>query len=282
MKQLINFIQTLLRKKIVMIPLILLIGAFIYFSYFTGGKSGGVTYALETVRKGSIIVSVSGSGQVISSDKVEIQPKASGEIKSIAVQNGDSIAEGTVIAQIDSIQAQRAVRDAKINLESAQLTLEKLNQPSSVTDIKQAELALEQAKQDLIDLQEPPSEYDLLTADNAISQAERELQQAKDNKLKIESAVANAKAFIEVRKEFGTFDKYIWGFTGGKPINKGFRSLKELPARTELSDLISKDLKKRGFKFVGSTIVYAHMQATGMVNDHIRNCYRYKELIGRF
>ena len=99
------------------------------------------------------------------------------------------------------------------------------------------------------------------------------------NRLKIEGAVANAKAFIEVRKEFGTFDKYIWGFTGGKPLNNGFRSLKELPARTELSDLISKDLKKRGLKFVGSTIVYAHMQATGMVNDHIKDCYRYKEII---
>ncbi|MEW6601279.1 MAG: DNA-3-methyladenine glycosylase I [Nitrospirota bacterium] len=102
------------------------------------------------------------------------------------------------------------------------------------------------------------------------------------NKLKIESAVTNAKAFIEVKKEFGTFDKYIWGFTGGKPLNNGFRSLKELPARTELSDLISKDLKKRGFKFVGSTIVYAHMQATGMVNDHIKDCYRYKELVKKY
>lgn len=101
------------------------------------------------------------------------------------------------------------------------------------------------------------------------------------NRLKIEGAVANAKAFIEARKEFGTFDKYIWGFTGGRPVNNGFRTLKELPSRTELSDLISKDLKKKGFKFVGSTIVYAHMQATGMVNDHIRNCYRYKELIER-
>jgi len=102
------------------------------------------------------------------------------------------------------------------------------------------------------------------------------------NRLKIEGAVANAKAFIRVREEFGTFDKYIWGFTGGKPVNNGFRSLKELPARTELSDLISSDLKKRGFKFVGSTIAYAHMQATGMVNDHIRDCYRYKEIVERF
>jgi DNA-3-methyladenine glycosylase I len=99
------------------------------------------------------------------------------------------------------------------------------------------------------------------------------------NKLKIESAVTNAKAFIEVRKEFTTFNKYIWSFTNNKPIHNEFESLEEIPAKTELSDLISKDLKKRGFKFVGSTIVYAHMQATGMVNDHIKNCFRYKEII---
>ena len=98
------------------------------------------------------------------------------------------------------------------------------------------------------------------------------------NKLKIEGAVANAKAFLQVRKEFGTFDKYIWGFVGGIPIQNRFKSQKELPARTELSDKISEDLKKRGFKFVGSTIVYAHMQATGMVNDHIESCYRYREV----
>jgi DNA-3-methyladenine glycosylase I len=98
------------------------------------------------------------------------------------------------------------------------------------------------------------------------------------NKLKIEAAITNAKAFLQVRKEIGTFDKYIWGFVGGKPIQNKFKSLKELPARTELSDKISDDLKKRGFKFVGSTIVYAHMQATGMVNDHIVSCYRYGEI----
>lgn len=98
------------------------------------------------------------------------------------------------------------------------------------------------------------------------------------NRLKMEGAVSNAKAFLDVRKEFGTFDTYIWNFTGGKPIHNRFKSLKELPARTELSDRISMDLKKRGFKFVGSTIVYAHMQATGMVNDHIKSCFRYKEL----
>ena len=98
------------------------------------------------------------------------------------------------------------------------------------------------------------------------------------NKLKVESAVTNAKAFLEVRKEFGTFNKYIWSFVNGKPIQNKFKSLKELPASTELSDLISKDLKKRGFKFVGTTIIYAHMQATGMVNDHVVGCSRYKEV----
>lgn len=102
------------------------------------------------------------------------------------------------------------------------------------------------------------------------------------NRLKIESAVTNAIAFLEVRKEFGTFDTYIWSFTGGKTIHNGLKFLKELPCKTELSDRISIDLKKRGFKFVGSKIVYAHMQATGMVNDHIRDCFRYKELVGKY
>jgi DNA-3-methyladenine glycosylase I len=98
------------------------------------------------------------------------------------------------------------------------------------------------------------------------------------NKLKIESTITNAKAFIEVRKEFGTFNKYIWSFVNGKPIVNKNKSLEDIPAKTELSDLISNDLKKRGFKFVGSTIVYAHMQATGMVNDHITDCFRYNEI----
>jgi DNA-3-methyladenine glycosylase I len=98
------------------------------------------------------------------------------------------------------------------------------------------------------------------------------------NKMKIEAAISNAKAFIQVRKEFGTFDKYIWSFVNYKPIKNKFTHLKELPAKTELSDKISKDLRKRGFKFVGSTIIYAHMQATGMVNDHLISCFRYSEL----
>jgi len=98
------------------------------------------------------------------------------------------------------------------------------------------------------------------------------------NKLKIEAAITNAKAYLQVRKEFGTFDKYIWGFVNGKPIQNKVKSLKELPAKTKLSDKISDDLRNRGFKFVGSTIVYAHMQATGMVNDHIVSCYRYSDV----
>jgi DNA-3-methyladenine glycosylase I len=97
------------------------------------------------------------------------------------------------------------------------------------------------------------------------------------NRLKIEAAINNARRFIEVQQEFGSFDAYIWGFVNGKPIRNGFKSLKEIPPKTPLSDAISKDLIKRGFKFVGSTIVYAHMQATGMVNDHTVDCFRYGE-----
>ena len=99
------------------------------------------------------------------------------------------------------------------------------------------------------------------------------------NKLKINAAVNNAQRFLEIQKEFGSFDKYIWEFVDLKPIVNSFSSMKELPAKTELSDKISADLKKRGFKFIGSTIIYAHMQATGMVNDHLVNCFRYKELL---
>ncbi|MEZ4779801.1 MAG: DNA-3-methyladenine glycosylase I [Flavobacteriaceae bacterium] len=98
------------------------------------------------------------------------------------------------------------------------------------------------------------------------------------NKLKIKAAVTNAKAFMEIQKEFGSFSNYIWGFVDGKPIKNALKSLKEAPANTPLSDTISKDLKKRGFKFVGTTVVYAHMQATGMVNDHLIDCFRYYEV----
>ncbi len=96
------------------------------------------------------------------------------------------------------------------------------------------------------------------------------------NQLKIRGAVANAIAFMEVQKEFGSFSNYIWKFTDGKPIDNNPKTLSEVPASTPLSDTISKDLKKRGFKFVGTTVVYAHMQATGMVNDHIESCWTRK------
>ena len=92
------------------------------------------------------------------------------------------------------------------------------------------------------------------------------------NKLKIKATVTNAQAFLKVQEEFGTFSKYIWGFVDGKPIDNQPKNLGEVKATTEISDKLSKDLKKRGFKFVGSTVVYAHMQATGMVNDHVMNC----------
>lgn len=98
------------------------------------------------------------------------------------------------------------------------------------------------------------------------------------NKLKIRAAVNNAKAFIDIQKEFGSFSKYIWSFTGGEPIINNFARPDDVPAKTGLSDTISKDLKDRGFKFVGSTIIYAHMQATGMVNDHTTDCFRHIEL----
>jgi DNA-3-methyladenine glycosylase I len=98
------------------------------------------------------------------------------------------------------------------------------------------------------------------------------------NKLKVNATVTNAIAFMEVQKEFGNFCDYIWGFTKGKPIVNSFNTMADIPANTELSNIISKDLKKRGFKFVGTTVVYAHMQATGMVNDHVVDCFRYHEL----
>ncbi len=96
------------------------------------------------------------------------------------------------------------------------------------------------------------------------------------NRLKVESAVTNAKAFLAVQNEFSTFCDYIWDFVDGEPIQNRFRKDNDIPATSPESDALSKDLKKRGFKFVGSTIIYAHMQATGMVNDHVTGCYRYQ------
>lgn len=97
------------------------------------------------------------------------------------------------------------------------------------------------------------------------------------NRLKVESSVTNARAFLEVQAGFGSFDQYIWQFVDGRPVQNRWRSLAEVPASTVISDAMSKDLKKRGFRFVGSTICYAFMQATGMVNDHTTDCFRYRQ-----
>ena len=98
------------------------------------------------------------------------------------------------------------------------------------------------------------------------------------NRLKIESAVRNARAFLAIQKEFGSFDKYCWQFVDGKPRQNRWESIRQIPARTPESDNFSKDLKRRGFNFVGSTIIYAHMQAVGMVNDHLVDCFRYRAI----
>jgi DNA-3-methyladenine glycosylase I len=96
------------------------------------------------------------------------------------------------------------------------------------------------------------------------------------NRLKIEAAIGNARAFLEVQQAFGSFAAYIWGFVGGRPLQGAWRSIAEIPATTPLAETISRDLKQRGFRFVGPTIVYAHMQATGMVNDHLVGCFRHR------
>jgi DNA-3-methyladenine glycosylase I len=99
------------------------------------------------------------------------------------------------------------------------------------------------------------------------------------NQLKIGSAVTNAQAFLKIRDEWGSFSKYIWSFVDGRPIQNAWRSLSEIPAKTPVAEALSKDLKKRGFRFVGPTIIYAHMQATGMVNDHLVDCFRHPEIV---
>ena len=100
------------------------------------------------------------------------------------------------------------------------------------------------------------------------------------NKLKVRSAINNAEKFLEIQKEFGSFSKYIWKFVGGKPIINNWKTMEEIPAKTREAEALSKDLKKRGFSFVGPTIIYAHMQATGMANDHIMDCFRYNKVGG--
>jgi DNA-3-methyladenine glycosylase I len=98
------------------------------------------------------------------------------------------------------------------------------------------------------------------------------------NRLKVESAVANARAFLDVQEEFGSFDAYVWRFVGGKPRRNAWRTMRQIPAVTAEAEVLSRDLRSRGFRFVGPTICYAHMQATGMVNDHVVGCFRYREV----
>ena len=101
------------------------------------------------------------------------------------------------------------------------------------------------------------------------------------NRLKVESTISNARAFLALQDEYGSFDTYLWALVAGEPIQNRWKRLADLPTRTPLSDALSKDLKRRGFRFVGSTIMYAFMQATGLVNDHVRSCFRYRQLGGR-
>ncbi|TEU13068.1 DNA-3-methyladenine glycosylase I [Candidatus Bathyarchaeota archaeon] len=98
------------------------------------------------------------------------------------------------------------------------------------------------------------------------------------NKLKVRSAISNAQVFMKVQEEYGSFDRYVWGLVGGEPINNGFESFSEMPSKTETSEAMNKDMKKRGFKFVGPVICYSFMQAVGMVNDHLTHCFRYDEI----
>lgn len=98
------------------------------------------------------------------------------------------------------------------------------------------------------------------------------------NRMKVEASISNAQCFLKIQKEFGTFDRYIWGFTEGKPVVNAWTELSQLPAKSPLSDAVAKDLKARGFKFLGTTIIYAHLQAIGIINDHLVDCFRYNEV----
>ena len=150
-----------------------------------------------------------------------------------------------------------------------------------VLEINQAGLSWETILKKEVTFRKAYSNFDIKTVTRYTQKDRDRLMQDSGvirNRLKIEGTIANAKAFIAVREEFGTFDKYIWNFVKNRPIDNKTKSHKDLKAKTELSDLISADLRRRGFKFVGSTIVYAHMQATGMINDHLVSCYRHKEV----
>lgn len=127
--------------------------------------------------------------------------------------------------------------------------------------------------------------YDNFNPDKVANYDENKIEELMNNagiirnRRKIEASINNAKVFLEIQREFGSFSNYLWGFVNNKPIINQFSEITEVPATTELSDMISKDLKNRGFKFFGSTIVYAHLQAVGIINDHITSCFRYNEIV---
>lgn len=170
------------KNKILAVAVLVVIAGIIYFNLQNAKGNENVNrYALGTVEKGTLVVSVSGSGQVDVSSTVDIKPKASGQITKLNVKNGDNVKAGSVIAQIDTKDAQKAVRNASLALESAQLSLQKLKEPADKYEILSAQNSLEQAKIDLKKLQDPPTALELLTAENAVTEAERQLQQAKDS-----------------------------------------------------------------------------------------------------
>jgi RND family efflux transporter MFP subunit len=183
--KIIGLFKRIAQKKILAGTIIIILVGIIYFGYQTAkGNNNVVRYTTEAVTKGTLIVSVTGTGQVNSSNQVDLKPKASGQITTVNVTNGQQIKAGAIIAQIDAKDAKKAVRDATLNLQNAQLSLQKLKQPTDEYTVSQAKSDLEQAKLDLTKLQKPPEEYDLLMAQNAVTQAERDLQQAKDDSAK--------------------------------------------------------------------------------------------------
>jgi len=169
-------------RKSVAVVLVILVAAGVYFGYKSSGNgAAAVTYVTQAASKGTVIVSVTGSGQVSVDSQVDVKPQVSGKVISVKVKNGQNVKAGDVIATIDDVEAQKAVRDANINLEDAQISLQKLTQSADQYSVDQARSTLAQAQMDLEKLKEPPTATDLQLAENAVSQAQRSVQQAKDN-----------------------------------------------------------------------------------------------------
>lgn len=178
-------VKKIFKKKSVVAGLLIVMIGLAYFGYqTTKGNGNSVSYAMAAVSKGTLIVSVSGTGQVDASSQVDVKPKVSGQVLALKVRNGDTVKAGDIIAQIDTKDAQKSVRDAALGLENAQLAMTKLKEPADKYTITQATINLEQSKIDLEKLKKPPTEYDLLSAQNSVSQAKRDLQTAQDNQSK--------------------------------------------------------------------------------------------------